>query len=464
MGVLTVLFSCERTSLELPDTLTDFKATLEVITPAVNDGDDFSICIHANRGFRLEGWECEWEAEDIEDDMSCDLSHDGTFTITCKEVSITEDHEGTVKLAVYDEHSDKTLKLSGTYTAYAHKIVYPSGITLSSDNLTVDYYDKSEPESGIVSFQVSMTPENSETGFLIEVVSGGIGKVSVSTEKDGTYAQSCKIDQNRGMIYVKGGDTGGQVFLKVSATANPKIFVYVEVYVRHRVALMLYGNFNTNLYVPCAHTSQMECGWFGIPSSIKCRLVSWNITDNDKETIEDFEASNIDGLQFSQFSKVYGTYSPTFRLTISPEKMESDNFYGLNLGDAERLVKNINHSANNISGTLPAMSQRSFYYYNLSNIAESSLDNVKKYVTEINDNNYWIGYWWFLNIQKYRHETEWTNVALTLENITYDKTKLDLRYCLYMFSARYSSGLYCGTDEYWWAAADHVPWIEKLNS
>jgi len=455
-----MLSSCEKPSLGLPDTLTDFKAEIEVLTPSVDDGNDFAIQVKANRSFVIEKLACEWEPKDLTIGSTCELSHDGTFGILFPSVSVAEDHIGTLEMMLYDEGTDRTVTLSADYMAYAHRIVYPSGIVLSRNKISVDWYDEDKPDTGIESFQVSMDPENAETGFVVEVQTGGIGKVSISTARDGEYSQKCSIESNKGSIYIKGGDTGGQVFLKVTSTSNPKAFAYVEVFVRHRVALMVYGSFYQNMWDP-GHTNGMSPGWYGVPSSIKCRMVTWEIASENTKIIDEIPASNLDGLQLHNFSKLSGNYAASFRLSVFPEQRTYDQFFGPNGGDVAHLVINYNDQ---ISATLPPSGQQIFSYKALPYQSESSLPEVCTAIAEINDNTHWVGYWWFLNIQGYYHTTEWTNVALTVDSIDYDRDRLDLRYCLYMFSACYSSGRFCGSEVYWWAAADHVPWIQRWQS
>lgn len=458
--IVATLFGCEKSSLNLPTELTEFSPSIEVLTPAIDNDSDFSFKIFSDRKVRIDGYTCEFEAENFAVGDEIEMDFGGSHTVTCPKVSIESDHTGTVSVALYDEVSGNTVELSASFMAYAHRIVYPGGITFSKDTLSVSYYDETEPDSGIESFQVSMTPEDAETGFKVEVESGGMGRISISTSKDGVYSQSCTIEDNKGMVYVKGGDMGGPVTIKVSATANPALFAYVHVYVRHRVALMVYGSFENKMWDP-GHTNGMEPGWYGVPTDIKCRFVTWEVSGNDGKTIDKISADNLDGLLLQNFTKLTGNYSASFRVSVSPDSRTYEQFYGPNGGDVAHLVVNKNEQ---ISATLPAKSQQVYSVSAMPYNGEKSLTSVCTALSAINDNTYWVGYWWFLNIRGYRHETEWTSVALTVDSINYDKDRLDLRYCLYMFSTQYSSGRYCGTDVYWWADVDHIPWLQKWES
>lgn len=358
----------------------------------------------------------------------------------------------------------------------------------------IDYNDENKEVEERTIKEFNLTYRNIEKNgkkFIVKKITGTgdviINPLESNSKKDDTYT-----------LKVEGTEKSGPVTLQVSIDGNPEISDTIEFYVRKRVALMISGKFKDEIsdykkiaenkwgsynrsYAP---NGKNHAGWCSLPEQLQIKLVDWTGTKLDEK--DDFTGIT--------FGIVPAEFDLTVKLEINPTSLKSFYLYTCNGfggtpitdGDPTMLINCWNTTVKD--RFWGPQQYREFYLVGSTGIRYYPFTSTSK--IDINENNQLVKdlknacdicKGWIVNgpmdwdwHEDKKTNSEWSNVALTLDCTSYDKDKYDLRYYLYMFKAKKEGKDFCvreqsenglgdGAPNYWWKYIDPVPCVVKFN-
>ena len=138
---LPLLFSCRRTGIDIDL----FQASMEILTPNIRNGEDFSIKITSSKfPLVITAIQCEFNNDNrqIEPNREYTPTSGNELIFTFEKVSIESTHRAEVKFTLKDPSTGKTQDVSAIYSAYQDSEVSifidlpPAGGSLFSKNTT----------------------------------------------------------------------------------------------------------------------------------------------------------------------------------------------------------------------------------------------------------------------------------------------------------------------------------------
>lgn len=114
---ICLLSSCRRTGIDIEL----FQASMEILTPNIQNGDDFSIKITSSKfPLIITAVQCEFNSNDrqIEPNREYTATSGNELVFVYEKVSIEETHRAYVKLTLKDPSTGKTQEVSAIYSAY----------------------------------------------------------------------------------------------------------------------------------------------------------------------------------------------------------------------------------------------------------------------------------------------------------------------------------------------------------
>lgn len=138
---LPLLLSCRRTGIDIEL----FQASMEILTPNIQNGEDFSIKITSSKfPLVITAVQCEFNDKDrqIEPNREYSATSGNELVFVYEKVSIEETHRAYIKLTLKDPSTGKTQEVSAIYSAYKDSDVNvyidlpPAGGSLFSRNTT----------------------------------------------------------------------------------------------------------------------------------------------------------------------------------------------------------------------------------------------------------------------------------------------------------------------------------------
>ena len=113
--VLVLLVACRQATVEVKL----FQASLELVSPSVKDGEDFTFRIYSNYSpFIVTYLSCPFETDVIEPGISYSTNDAGYTTFTIPEVKIKSSGRQTLKITVKAQATGKTIELEQSFNAF----------------------------------------------------------------------------------------------------------------------------------------------------------------------------------------------------------------------------------------------------------------------------------------------------------------------------------------------------------
>ena len=461
MAFLAASVSCEKAGpqgnggsgggIGAEDLTLELELTTE--TPMVYNGGTLVIKIKTNRSkLKVVKFVSEFKFPEINVDQTYDNIVD-EITFVSEPVSIYSEGEGEARITLYDEVLKENRELSVSYYRTTEDAVMPKSITLSANDISLS---------------------RDETVNIGYTVIPAEAKRSVGVRRVDYYDSSLTYtnDTESGSIRLTGGKRGGKVRLKVYAVADTTVYTYLDLYVRHRVALELDIKSTGN---------DVHVFWKEMPTSATARLVTWvgEIDENNSLSAD---------VSFSDFS--YGLpVKATFYVNISTDQAgrESKYFYGGNkdyvwnpaikmggekyYGQGSKWSKE-KHTGTQWSWFNKITDIKRYSNYSAKTKAESveisqpksyDLPVLLGYLQANNDYRWWSNNWktgpnfnnggW--------NTTGWKLYYITVEDLVYDKSKMDLVYIFHRYRLKVNGTYYSGS--YYWKNADQGSWAEKVE-
>lgn len=387
---------------------------------------------------------------------------DGYADIVSKEaLSIAEDYHGTLRLVLSDSFwtGRQAAPIVLDYDAFADKDVTASSIVADDPNQVL--YVTCEQQSTL-SFTV--TPENSVGNVVLEL--------SDYTRFKGINDRLvAPIENGRGSFTLTGGYSGGGVTATLFLENNPKIKTTKQVYVRHRVALLVSGTF---AYSSRSYNS--HC-WFGMPETMSVQLVTWdgdlvkggsyhafNGQDDPKMSFDIFVdasptpyvgcrpyAAYSEGKTYPEREK-YTKAGSTSNWDRHPHKTVTihDSTTDMELIDR---VRNLGSGKANVSALLDVLQKYNNYvnfgwwswsWYGLYieyNFVHHDKDKCPDSASTKKDSD-WDNY-----------AASWTKFRLAFRNFDYDRERFDFRGVIHDYRAKATGSR---ETDYWWKASDRT--------
>ena len=463
LAVLFVTISCDdnlggsgKGKIQVTD-LT-FDASLSTPTPIVYNEGKLILELKTNRSkIKILSVVSEYNFPEIVPGQEYEINRSLSFT--SEKVVVTEDGQGSAILTVYDEKTEETKELTLEYKKTTEFEIKPTSIAVSKNNLSISMDEELEIE-------YTVNPVQAHANI-------GIKRIDMY-DSDIKY----DVDHENRKIKLTGGNNGGKVRFKAYSVADTNVCTYIDAYVKHRVALELdIKSTGSGLYV----------FWVQMPTQAQARLVKW-------------EGDIMNSPSYDITIKEFGLpteYKATFYVNISTSqvKMDSRYFFGGDISpndstDAKKWNTDIKYATGakhywqwgeEHSG--PAWCRykyvRDYYRYstykknkNITDILQTDqpgYSDLPVLLNALQENNHyrWVcenahGYtdtrfkvgWWNYNC--------WQVYYITVEDIVYDKSKLDLDYVFHRYRTRNASGVY-ESGEYYWMSVDKPEWAVKIN-
>ena len=469
--LLAVLFSTISCDDQLGGTgkgkiqVTDltFEASLSTPTPIVYNEGKLILELKTNRSkIKILSVVSEYNFPEIVPGQEYEINKSLSFT--SEKVAVTEDGQGSAILTVYDEKTEETKELTLEYKKTTEFEIKPTSIAVSKNNFSISMDEELEIE-------YTVNPVQAHANI-------GIKRIDMY-DSDIKY----DVDHENRKIKLTGGNNGGKAQFKVYSVADTNVCSYIDMYVKHRVAIELdiksIGNESEE--------ESLFVFWVAMPVHAKTRLVKWE---------GDLTNSPSHEIKIKEFT-LPTEYKATFYVNISTgqTKLESRYFFGGDVSpdsteDAKKWNTNIQYDTGarqysqwGESHTGPTWSRFSwvqkYYRYSTYKTAKNQMDELTTnqpgyrelpvLLNALQENNAyrWVskkahGYadskfqvgWWMYN--------PWTVYYITVEDIVYDKSKLDLEYIFHKYRMRNANGGH-ESGTYYWAEADKQDWAEKVN-
>lgn len=433
----------------------DVTLELEITTetPVVYNEGNLVVKIITNRKeLTVVKYVSEFDFPEIQIGDTYEIINEITFT--SKPTAISENGEGEFRITVYDKLLDENIDLAVNYSKTTDYAVMPRSITLSKTDFSISRGEK-------ISVGYTVFPPEAN---------GNIGvKRADNLDTELEYTNNPRSST----INLTGGATGGKVRLKVYAIADTTVFTYLDLYVKHRVALEL--DIKSSDYV----------FWRDMPTSVTARLVSW-VGDIDEKNKQ--EGKNV--VSFKEFAYPYYVKATCYVNILSSQAgRESKYFFGGNaakvwntqikMGGTKYYQWGDTKTGTNWSKKREIDDIKRYSTYTSSKTAagiieidEPGYHQVPKLLTFLQDNN---DYRWVSDNDKLYtnsefkngswYDSKWSTYYITVEDLVYDKTKLDIVYVFHLYRLQIKSDSFyrSHSGDYYWDHADDRSWVQKAN-
>ena len=441
----------QHTVIGAEDLTLELELTTE--TPVVYNEGNLVVKITTNRKqLTVVKYTSEFEFPEIQAGDTYEMINEISFT--SKTAVVSENGEGEFKITVYDKLLDKNIDLAVTYSKTTDYAVMPTSITLSMNDFSISRGEK-------ISVGYSVFPAEAKGNIGVKRVD------NLDTELE--YSN----DTRSAAIRLTGGATGGKVRLKVYAVADTTVFTYLDLYVKHRVALELDIKSNDHIF------------WRDMPTSVTARLVSWvgDINENNKQEGKDV-------VSLKEFAYPYNVKATCYVNILSSQAgRESKYFYGGNkakvwntqikMGGTKYFQWGETKTGTNWSKMREIDGVKRYSTYTSSKtkagiieIAGPGYHTVPELLTFLQDNN---DYRWVSDNGKLYtnsefkngawYDSKWSTYYITVEDLVYDKTKLDLVYVFHLYRLQIKSDSFYRpySGYYYWDNADDRSWVQKVQ-
>ena len=436
-----------------------FTPAVTVMSDPLQDGGEFRLRVSSNRPrFKVVSYKGEVELGSASG-LGGGTSVTSGTEYSVSPVAVAEDHTAKVSMVLQDsEYTGRTVTATATYRAAAHKVVKPTAIIADVESVSVNYDENNSSYTDrrkVVS--VSFAPADAEGGIDVSLKDGSV------------TAGRPDISVNGMKVYVGGTLQAGANTIVITSTADPSVRKEIPVYVRHRLALQVYGSFyNSVTKNPCSHFGGASAGWYGIPEYIRARLVTWDCisgTVTSPISVQD-SPDRVFGLySFSQLmGDAGGTFSVQFRISV-PAVLTSDKFYGPNGGDPKRMLYGGTSAHNKhgrpVSATMPSSPTMYFQEGTAALSAELECRNTAAAIRDMDNYGKYGSASWNVGDTNYNVHTvgffpdDWGSVSLSVNGLTYDRDRIQIEYIMYMFQVPNA----CPGEDYWWKSVDNMKWI-----
>lgn len=427
-----------------------FNAELTVDTPMVFNEGHLVVTLTTNRQqIIIASIFSEFKFGDIRPGTPYDVNKSLSFSSDIAEIK--QDGEGSITLIVVDPITNTSKELTATYQKTTEYEIKPQSISLSKTNLSISMNEECE-------LTYSINPVQAHCNLLVK--------------KEGIYGAdlSYEIDAENSKIYLKGGSQGGKERLKIYSVADTNVCAYVDVYVKHRVALELdIKSTGSSMYV----------FWREMPIQATARLVTWSGEINDN-----FDISTITFKEFTLPTQ----YKASFYVNINSSQVGWNNIYFFGCNEKYKWNTSITWGANSGQYSQWGESHNAIHWSYWKHIKDtprvSTYRSTKNLVEELNtdqpgyralndllvnlqnhNENRWTSNngktgenfnngWWNENVR-------WKLYYITVEDIVYDKDKLDMEYVFHRYRTKVNGTFFSGA--YYWHAVDNGSWAIKLE-
>ena len=427
-----------------------FNIEISTVTPIVYNEGRLTVCLTSNRSkIRIGSITSEFEFPDIEPGAIYDIN--GTLSFSSATVLNQEEGEGCFSMTVIDDVSGESRELSVTYTKTTDYEIRPSSITLTNNNLSISM------------------DESVEIGYSINPVQSH-GNISIKRVDIYDTVLSYELDTEKSVITVTGGSVGGKARLKAYAVADTNVCTYLDLYVKHRVALEL----------DIKSTGDgLDVFWRRMPTKATARLVTWN------GKIDEGNSQKYD-LSIKEFT-LPTEYKASFYVNINTNQVGRECKYFRGGNDKKKWRDDIKWvtSSKKYSqwGEKHTAVQWSWYkhikninrystYKSTKNLTDELITDQPGYQTlplllkHFRDNN---DYRWTSNDgnvgAKFNNgwwtESAWQLYYITVENIVFDRDRLDLEYVFHRYRMKVNDAYYSG--KYYWCNVDQGSWAIKVE-
>lgn len=392
-----------------------------------------------------------------------DTSYDVKYSVDKGTMSSTKLDmvKGTSKNISLGKCSTGSHSVSGTVTrtdGLGSEVAFTASFTvdpdLSPDEVVFSRNDFSISMDESVTVTAKVTPTGANQGITVTRKDSGSAKI--------TYSVSGNT------ITLKGGATGGSVRLKVASSEDESVYEYLEVFVKHRVAIVL-----------DVTSKATEGPWQLMPTSASMKFVTWTGTVSPSDP-------TMKGVVLSDFTERY-SYKASVYIHANPVSMASislkgdqPNFYWdtgtdwtyngkTQSGRQWCLWSNRIRVKSNITSSpckAASVSTLTNSKYNLKTLVNPETDNKKTvdqgYLIWNNNHRKWydgVRTWIYSANSPGKDEPStnaWKAFYMTVSDIELNWDELDVKYIFHMYRTKPNGNWYNGG--YWWQPVDSGNW------
>lgn len=403
--IITVAcIACSPDVIEATDST--LKAELEVITPVVGYGGEFSARLFTNaESIMVTAFSCDYplliDGSELSRYSSYSCSSSGLLLSTGR-ILTEEDRTESLSITVKDEHTGQIIELSCTFEVLKEQLVIPTSITPSGEEVSIAPSKNGYSSEG-VTVNLSFSPQNCLKDYVLSYSRDDWRSVIDVTERD--EAIEIRAPQN---------SVGGDVVITVTSSYNTFVSTRIRVQVRKDVALVIMGT-------SCGDKARVTWNQYEsyLFTDLYCYIADYS---GDIESVMRSSSKDASGLSFSSSQSSFD-----YDIEFSVKKM----------------------SGSQVKTTR-------FPYRCLSN-AKMDLGVIRGHINSETD-------------RKTRdHDTGYQYYTLVVSGLSYKSSIYNIRYIVHLYKAKkdgywiacndFSSGYDLEKNKYWYAAADTDEWI-----